>query len=136
MRDFLPYLLTQAAEEISEGFRKEYRTRYGMLRTDWRVLFHLGRYGPMTASEIGARSHLHKTKISRAVARLERSRMLRREPLEDRRQDRLALTNHGTSTYETLSNLAAEYNERLLAGIGEQERERLMRWLRHRAKLD
>ena len=68
--DFLPYLLNLAAEEASLGFQTLYKTRYGMLRTEWRVLFHLGIYGEMTATEIGERARMHKTKISRAVQKL------------------------------------------------------------------
>jgi len=48
LQDFLPYLLNQAADASSLGFQKYYKDRYGMLRTEWRVLFHLGRYGAMT----------------------------------------------------------------------------------------
>jgi DNA-binding MarR family transcriptional regulator len=49
-----------------------------MLRTEWRVLFHLGRYGAMSAREISRRAGIHKTKVSRAVAALERKRFLER----------------------------------------------------------
>ena len=70
LKDFLPYLLNQAAEEASLGFQVLYKERYGMLRTEWRVLFHLGRYGDMTAKEICDRARTHKTKVSRAVAAL------------------------------------------------------------------
>ncbi|WP_446720123.1 MarR family transcriptional regulator, partial [Leisingera sp. ANG-S] len=49
-----------------------------MLRTEWRVLFHLGNYGQMTAKEIGSRAKIHKTKISRAVAKLSEKRFVTR----------------------------------------------------------
>ncbi|MEL6809365.1 MAG: helix-turn-helix domain-containing protein, partial [Pseudomonadota bacterium] len=65
VRMFLPYLLNQAAEAASLEFQNVYKDRYGMLRNEWRVLFHLGIYGRMTASDIGARAQMHKTKISR-----------------------------------------------------------------------
>nr|WP_256370895.1 MarR family transcriptional regulator [Rhodovulum sp. ES.010] len=38
-----------------------------MRRTEWRVLFNLGRDGPMTATQLGRLAHTHKTKVSRAV---------------------------------------------------------------------
>ena len=76
LQNFLPYLLNQAAEESSLAFQQVYKDRYGMLRTEWRVLFHLGLYGRLTAKDIGARSKMHKTKISRAVQRLEERRFL------------------------------------------------------------
>jgi len=73
---FLPYILNQAAEASSLGFQQVYKQRYGMLRTEWRVLFHLGRYGEMTAKDICERARIHKTKISRAVKALEDRRFL------------------------------------------------------------
>ena len=53
LQNFLPYLLSQAADASSCGFRQYYKDNYGMLRTEWRVVFHLGCYGKMTAKEIG-----------------------------------------------------------------------------------
>ena len=52
IQDFLPYLLNRAAEKASSGFQQEYKSKYGMLLTEWRVVFHLGRYGKMTAIDI------------------------------------------------------------------------------------
>jgi len=71
LQDFLPYLLNQAAEASSLAFQETYKGRYGMLRNEWRVLFHLGIYGRMTARDIGQRARMHNTRISRAVAKLE-----------------------------------------------------------------
>ena len=78
LQEFLPYLLNQAAEASSLEFQQLYKDRYGMLRAEWRVLFHLGLYGSMTAGEIGRRARVHKTKISRAVHRLAERRFLTR----------------------------------------------------------
>jgi hypothetical protein len=78
LSDFTPYLLNAAAEAQSLRFSRVYKDRYGMLRTEWRVLFHLGRYGAMSAREISLRAGIHKTKVSRAVAALERKRFLAR----------------------------------------------------------
>lgn len=137
MRDFLPYLLNQAAEEVSMTFQKSYKERYGMLRSDWRVLFHLGRYGDLISSEIVARSKLHKTKVSRAVTRLEEMRFLQREEVaRDRRQELLRLTPAGRAAYADLSRLAARYNEELWRDVAPQDRERITRFLTGLAVLD
>ena len=93
LETFLPYLLNQAAEVSSLGFQSEYKKRYGMLRTEWRVLFHLGLYGSMTAGEIGQRAKMHKTKISRAVHKLTERRFIERSrDTDDRRVEHLRLT--------------------------------------------
>lgn len=37
-KEFLPYLLNQAAEETSSNFAKAYKNRYDMARAEWRVM--------------------------------------------------------------------------------------------------
>ena len=134
---FLPYLLNQAAETSSLEFQKVYKGRYGMLRTEWRVLFHLGLYGSMTASDIGQRAKMHKTKISRAVAKLAERRYLTRERDEaDRRLEYLQLTSTGTQAYRNLREVALEYNSGLLAQFSEKEAVVLRRLLRKLAQVE
>lgn len=136
LRDFLPYLLNQAAEESSLEFQAHYKTRYGMLRTEWRVLFHLGYYGEMTAKEICQKSKLHKTKISRAVKALENRRFLVRQKIErDRRNELLQLMPQGKLAYEDLHNLASQYNGTLINQFTKNEQDVLKRCLTQLAKL-
>lgn len=134
LQDFLPYLLNQAAEESSLAFQQVYKDRYGMLRTEWRVLFHLGIYGNLTAKEICTRAKMHKTKISRAVARLETRRFLTRETQEqDRRQETLALTPQGLAAYQDLLGVAQSYDEKLAASLSREENHLLRQVLRRLA---
>lgn len=133
---FLPYALNQAAEAASVGFQKHYRLRYGMLRTEWRVLFHLGRYGPMTAKTICERASLHKTKVSRAVGALGKKRFLAREEQEsDRRLETLSLTRQGQAVYADLCKSAKAFDANLGSHFSAQEREVLTRCLEKIAKL-
>ena len=107
---FLPYLLNQAAEESSLAFTQLYKNKYGMLRTEWRVLFHLGAFGRMTATDIVTRAKIHKTKISRAVTKLVEKRFVTRERSEDdRRQEYLTLTQAGMAAYLDLRGVAEDY---------------------------
>ncbi|MCD1627541.1 MAG: MarR family winged helix-turn-helix transcriptional regulator [Paracoccaceae bacterium] len=127
LQNFLPYLLNQAAEESSLAFQQVYKDRYGMLRTEWRVLFHLGLYGRLTAKDIGARSKMHKTKISRAVQRLEERRFLTRAPDDaDRRQEHLELTGQGRAAYRDLHGVAESYDQTLSVKLSAEE-ERVLR---------
>nr|WP_099909149.1 MarR family transcriptional regulator [Puniceibacterium antarcticum] len=128
---FTPYLLNQAAEAQSLVFSKIYKDRYGMLRTEWRVLFHLGRYGEMTAKEISESAMIHKTKISRAVRDLEVKRFLAREVIEtDRRVERLTLRPPGKDAFDYLVRAAADYEDRLAARLGSGEAQLLKRLLK------
>lgn len=122
LQSFLPYLLNQAAEASSLAFRELYKDRYGLLRTEWRVLFHLGLYGEMTAGEIGHCAQLHKTKISRAVHRLAERRMItRRRDSADRRVENLALTAPGRRVYRDLVEVAKDYDAALCAQLTQEE---------------
>lgn len=129
-QDFLPYLLNQAAETLSLEFQGHYRGRYGMLRTEWRVLFHLGCYGEMTAKEICARARLHKTKVSRAAAALQTKRFLTRRELErDRRHAVLQLTPLGQRVFADLSRAAHAFDSEVRAAMTPDEAEVLHRCL-------
>ncbi len=130
LKDFTPYLLNIAAEASGTRFQRLYKDRYGMLRTEWRVLFHLGRYGSMTAKEICERARLHKTKVSRAVAALEEKRFLMREAQEeDRRLETLSLTSVGQEAFDDLYMEAARFDEDLLQAFSDQERRVLRKCL-------
>ncbi len=127
---FLPYLLNQAAEASSLSFQQVYKNRYGMLRAEWRVLFHLGVYGPLTAKDICDRAKMHKTKISRAVQKLADRRYLRRDPsTSDRRSEILVLTERGQAVYRDLNGIAQKYETELLASFSSKEREILKQLL-------
>ena len=131
LRNFLPYLLNQAADASSLEFQRYYKSRYGMLRTEWRVIFHLGRYGTMTAKQICDAAGLHKTKVSRAVAALEEKRFLKREVLStDRRHEALTLTRPGMRVFDDLSAAAQKFDSTLQAAFTPTERDVLQRCLR------
>lgn len=122
VNDFLPYLLNRAAEQSSSEFQQEYKSRYGMLKTEWRVLFHLGRYGEMPANEICKKGNLHKTKVSRAVQALQKKRYLTRKPfLNDKRYEILSLTTHGNTVYKELVLKADDFQKSLTANFTNQE---------------
>ena len=126
--DFLPYLLAQAAEAVGLGFQKVYKAEYGLLRTEWRVLFHLGSAGAMNATDLGSRAGLHKTKVSRAVAALHQKRLLKREDVEsDRRQQTLSLTPRGSVVFGELQAHAVRFEAEIEARLTRDE----ARVLRH-----
>jgi DNA-binding MarR family transcriptional regulator len=128
---FLPYALDRAAEAAGQKFQAIYKARYGMLRTEWRVLAHLGRFGEMTARDICARADLHKTKVSRAIKALEARRFLvRREDDKDRRQEYLALTAAGKAAYRDIAAAATAFDRALVQALPQDDLVALRRSLR------
>ncbi|SEA97955.1 MarR family winged helix-turn-helix transcriptional regulator [Rubrimonas cliftonensis] len=127
---FLPYMLNLAAEAASAGFQAAYRDRYGMLRTEWRVMFHLARFGEMTATDIGRRARIHKTKISRAVRALEEKRFLIRSPsAKDRRVETLSLSRAGVEAFHAVAAIASAYDAALWAQFAPEDEAALRRCL-------
>lgn len=136
LKDFTPYLLNMAAEATSLAFQPCYKDRYRMLRTEWRVLFHLGRYGPMTAREICDRVRLHKTKVSRAVSALEDKQYLSRAQKDaDKRQEILSLTTGGEEVFKSLYKDARAFDAALIGQFTEEEQHVLRRCLTQLAQL-
>jgi len=135
LEDFLPYRLNVVASLVSQALSRVYAERYDIGVPEWRVLVTLGQYGVMTGKQIGAHSHMHKTKVSRAVAELEQRKFVsRRTNRADLRESFLSLTAAGRSVYEELAPSALEFTRRLVEVIDPKDRAALDRALRKLAE--
>jgi DNA-binding MarR family transcriptional regulator len=95
------------------------------------VLVTLGQYGVMTGKAIGSHTHMHKTKVSRAVALLEKRRLLvRRANRADMRESFLSLTASGRAIYEELAPHALDFARKLTEILAPADREAFDRALK------
>ena len=123
---FLPYRLDILAEAVSRALSRLYKDTYGLAVPEWRVLAHLGQYAPITAKAIAGHSRMHKTKVSRAVAELERLGFVHRsDSNQDRREEPLSLTQKGKAAYDELAPKAADFARHLLDDLSAAERKAL-----------
>jgi DNA-binding MarR family transcriptional regulator len=123
LEQFLPYRLNVVASLVSQALSRIYADRYGIGVPEWRVLVTLGQFGMMTGKAIGAHSHMHKTKVSRAVALLEtRKLVMRRANRADLREAFLALTPAGRAMYDDLSPIALDFANRLSEAVDSADR--------------
>jgi DNA-binding MarR family transcriptional regulator len=130
LEEFLPYRLTICASRVSQALSLIYTQRYKIGVAEWRVLVTLGQFGMMTAKAIGAHSHMHKTKVSRAIATLERRKLVaRRVNRADQREAFVSLTTAGRELYDELAPIALEFADQLLAAVGASDRAALDRSL-------
>ena len=121
LESFLPYRLYRLADLVSREFAAVYKDKLGLTRPEWRVLAGLGQHGTLTAKLLGEQSAMHKTKVSRAVAGLERRRWLVRSPDDgDRRIEHLTLTKAGLAAYGEMVPLAKAFERHLLNSVGNQ----------------
>jgi DNA-binding MarR family transcriptional regulator len=117
LEDFLPHRLNVLSSLVSQALTRVYG-QYGIGIPEWRVLVSLGQFGTMTGKAIGARTHMHKTKVSRAVAQLEQRKWLaRRVNRADLREAFLSLTPSGRAVYEELAPRALEFTQRLSEAV-------------------
>jgi DNA-binding MarR family transcriptional regulator len=118
LEEFLPYRLNLVASLVSQALSRIYVDRYGIGVPEWRILVTLGEFDAMTAKTIGAHSHMHKTKVSRAVGDLERRKLIVRRPNHaDRREAFLSLTPAGRAIYRELAPGALDFARGLLKAI-------------------
>jgi DNA-binding MarR family transcriptional regulator len=122
LEGFLPHRLNVLSSLVSQALTQVY-AKYGIGIPEWRVLVSLGQFGVMTGKAIGARTHMHKTKVSRAVAQLEaRKFVTRRVNRADLREAFLSLTPAGRAVFEELAPRAREFTEKLSEVINPADR--------------
>jgi DNA-binding MarR family transcriptional regulator len=130
LEKFLPYQLNVVSNLVSQALSRVYARRYRIGVPEWRVLVTLGQYGIMTGKDIGAHSHMHKTKVSRAVAVLEKRKLLsRRVNRDDMRESFLSLTAPGRAMYEEVAPHALDFARRLTDILAPHDREAFIRSL-------
>jgi DNA-binding MarR family transcriptional regulator len=134
--EFLPHRLNVLSSLVSQALTRVYG-RYGIGIPEWRVLVTLGENGVMTGKAVGARTHMHKTKVSRAVAQLEQRKFVtRRSNRADLRESLLSLTSAGRAVYEELAPSALLFMDRLSEVVAPADRpafDRAMRQLTTRS---
>ena len=130
LEHFLPYQFNVISNLVSQALSRVYSRRYGIGVPEWRVLVTLGQYGVMTAKAVGAHTHMHKTKVSRAVALMEKRRLLnRRANRDDMREAFLSLTTSGRTMYEEVAPHALDFARRLTEILTPGDREAFNRAL-------
>ncbi len=122
LEEFLPHRLNVLSSLVSQALTRVYG-RHGIGIPEWRVLVTLGENGVMTGKAVGAQTHMHKTKVSRAVAQLELRKFLtRRANRADLRESFLSLTPAGRAVYEELAPSALAFMDRLAEVVAPADR--------------
>jgi DNA-binding MarR family transcriptional regulator len=122
LEGFLPHRLNVLSSLVSQALTQVYG-RHGIGIPEWRVLVSLGQFGVMTGKAIGTRTHMHKTKVSRAVAQLEQRKLIsRRANRADLREAFLSLTPAGRAVYEELAPRALDFTEKLFQVVNAADR--------------
>ena len=111
--------------------RAVYRPEYGVLPSNWRAMAAIGRYGPMSASDVCVHTTVEPDKVTRAVNALLKLNYVRREQDEfDKRRVVLSLTPLGRKVYNEIETATRRMELTLLDALTERERNTLSRALK------
>jgi DNA-binding MarR family transcriptional regulator len=123
LEKFLPYRLSILTQLVSESLHDLYAGPYDLSVTQWRVMAALGRFAPLTASDVGQRIVMDKVAVSRAVAALlKRGLIERATDRADRRRAPLRLSARGRAIHARVVPLALDYESRLCEALSAEEK--------------
>lgn len=132
LEKFVPYQLSIVSNTVSEAIAREYRERFDLGTTEWRVMAVLARHEGegLSACEVAELTATDKVAVSRALARLvAMGRVLRRTHQGDKRRSVLRLSAAGWRIHDAVAPLARQREREFLAALDGDERRQLARIL-------
>jgi DNA-binding MarR family transcriptional regulator len=131
LESFLPYRLSVLSNTVSSAIARSYSARFGLSIPEWRVMAVLGRYPGLSAADIALRTAMDKVQVSRAVARLLKSKRIERvRDQGDGRIWRVVLTPIGRAVYAEIVPLALSFERKLTEALAPKERAEFDRLLK------
>ena len=123
LAEFLPYQLSVASNAVSSRIAEQYRRRFGLKTTEWRIMAVLGDSGAHTQRELCRLTLMDKVPVNRACKMLEDRGLAARQPnARDGRSHLLALTAEGRAVHARIMPLAEAIEAELFGVLEEGER--------------
>ncbi|MDG5749029.1 MarR family winged helix-turn-helix transcriptional regulator [Qipengyuania sp. XHP0207] len=134
LADFLPYQLSVASNAVSTRIAEQYRKRFALKTTEWRIMAVLGDSGALTQRDLSQLTLMDKVPVNRSCKRLEERGLVRRSPnAKDGRSHLLELTVEGRAVHAGIMPLARQIEEELFAVLSDDERA-MLRDMLHRVR--
>ena len=123
LAEFLPYQLSIASNAVSTRIAEQYRTKFALKTTEWRIMAVLGDSGPTTQRELSQATLMDKVPVNRACKVLETRGLAKRMPnAKDGRSHLLELTKEGREVHEGIMPLALKIEAELFSVLSAEER--------------
>ena len=121
-------------KKIADAGNAEFAAPFNVSLAEWRILATIGQAGTISSRGLPDRTFMDKSKVSRALIKLETKKLIAREQNnEDNRSALLKFTPRGVELYNMLVRLAQEWETNLLSVFNEEER---ATFIENLAKLD
>ena len=119
LNGYLPYLLRRVDQLLSSAFY-EVLTRYGVGRSEWRVLAVLHNADPMPILDLTEASLSPQPTVTHAVRRLEERGLVSRSlGTDDKRQRFVSITDSGATLTAALIDKAKQLEAKALESAGD-----------------
>ena len=126
LADFLPYQLSIASNAVSTRIAEQYRKRFALKTTEWRIMAVLGDSGPTTQRELSQMTLMDKVPVNRACKTLESRGLAERKPnAKDGRSHLLELTAEGRAVHAGIMPLALAIEEEIFSVLNEEEQSQM-----------
>jgi len=126
LESFLPYRLSLLSNTVSSNIATTYQDKFGISMAQWRIMAVLAEYPDTSADEVCQRTHIEKSVVSRALARLlDRHLLIREFDKDDKRRSILRLSETGLSVYDEVMPMSEAFEKKLLAALSKTEKESL-----------
>jgi DNA-binding MarR family transcriptional regulator len=131
---YVPFLFISISNNLYRSASQFYQSRFGIGVTEWRVLSALGAEPDSTANQLCQIAQLDKAAASRSLKVLQNAGYVAIAPHKsDARKRVVSFTPSGQSLYEKILTVALHRQERMVAGLNEEERATLVSLL-HRVQ--
>ncbi|MDH4041367.1 MAG: MarR family winged helix-turn-helix transcriptional regulator [Gammaproteobacteria bacterium] len=127
LNSFLPYVLSNLAERVSDGLSHIYADEYQLTIPEWRVIANLAEHDTLNARQIVEFTTMEKSKVSRAVTNLcARGLVSQQRARGDSRAKDLSLTGSGRALYRGIAPKVLAWERELLDELSPGEYRDLM----------
>ena len=130
LAEFLPYQLSISSNAVSTRIAEQYRKRFALKTTEWRIMAVLGDQGALTQRQLSQQTLMDKVPVNRACRKLEDRGLVNRSPnASDGRSHLLELTAEGRAVHDGIMPLALKIERQLFSVLTEEERASLHKML-------
>lgn len=96
---------------------------YDLHHSQWMIVYYLKNFGASTLVGIATYMNVEKSAVTRTVDRLEKSALIKRIPVIDKRERKIQLTDLGEEVYTACRQVVDKFECNIMNGISEEEQE-------------
>ena len=98
---------------------------HGLYAAQWSIIFCIDKFGPMTQTDIWKYLNVEAPTMTRTLSRMEKNGWIIRKQGVDKRERVIELTEFAKNEYRILRDKIDRFEERVLGGLSETEKEQL-----------